>query len=142
MSPVSSTVSAQAPGKKSLKSLCSALLATAMLATTVILASLSPNHTAQSSAAAAMAKQATRPPMLSMCSGCHGKDLAGYPQSPGGAPSLHESGIIKHYSKAKFEKVMATGVTFKGTMVKSPMPVFHLPKPVADKIYAYLSHDK
>jgi cytochrome c551/c552 len=67
------------------------------------------------------------------CVGCHGADLKGKM-----GPSLASTGIMKQYTKAKFEKVLNTGVTVKGVPVHPPMPVFHMAKAPADDIYTYL----
>ena len=68
------------------------------------------------------------------CNGCHSANLQG---KPGFSPSLHQSGVLKEYNAKTWEKVLDTGMTNDGKMVKKPMPVYHMPKAKADAIYAY-----
>lgn len=76
-----------------------------------------------------------KPANITTCTGCHGKDLTG---SKGFSPSIRASGELKHYTKAQFERLMKTGVTNDGGMVRKPMRVFHYTNKEADLLYTYL----
>jgi cytochrome c553 len=75
------------------------------------------------------------PAEMQPCMRCHGPELSG---KPGRTPSLRSSGVLKHYTKKQFERVMATGMTNDGGMVWKSMPVFHWKADQADQAYAYL----
>ncbi len=71
------------------------------------------------------------------CTGCHGSDLKGKM-----GPSITASGILKTYNKTTFERAMNVGLNPKGGPLQPPMPTFHMPKPKADAVYAYLKSIK
>lgn len=80
-----------------------------------------------------------QPEQISSCTGCHGLNLQG---RKGFSPNLTKLGVLKEYNQKTFERVMSTGVTNDGGHVQKPMPVYHFPASVSDKIYAYLKSVK
>ncbi len=112
--------------------------ATAALAFTCAAVSLAPQaarsqeHMKKPATALATVAQ---PAQISSCTGCHGDNLLG---RKGFSPNLSKLGVLKEYNQKTFERVMNTGVTNDGGHVQKPMPVFHYPAAVSDKIYKYL----
>ncbi|BDI32781.1 hypothetical protein CCAX7_48320 [Capsulimonas corticalis] len=73
------------------------------------------------------------------CNGCHSADLKG---KPGFSPSIRWSSLSKTYNEKTFARVMDTGVTQSGSMVKKPMPVYHLKAAESAALVAYLKTQK
>jgi cytochrome c553 len=111
------------------------VLATAIFVAIIALASFSPAKSQQNTASVDASAMATQPADVEPCLGCHAADLAG---RPGRTPSLHASGVLKHYTKKQFEVVMNTGVTNDGGHVRGGMPTFHWKASTSDAVYKYL----
>ncbi|HEX5322639.1 MAG TPA: cytochrome c [Capsulimonadaceae bacterium] len=117
-------------------------LSTCLLAGTLVLATATygtaaTKHSSKKPAASSSASMVSHGKALTQqyrCTGCHGANLKG---KPGRTPNITASGGLKEYTKAKFEKVLATGVTADGGHLKG-MPVFGMKAHDADAIYAYL----
>lgn len=76
---------------------------------------------------------------LDNCNSCHGKDLKGKAKF---SPSLRASGVLKEYNSKTWARVLNTGVTNDGGMVKSPMPVYKMSKADSAALWAYLLTQK
>ncbi len=70
------------------------------------------------------------------CNTCHG---AKYEGKKGFSPSLHANGVTRHYTAKTFARMLDTGITDDGGMVKKPMPVYHLPAKDGTAVYAFLT---
>lgn len=68
------------------------------------------------------------------CNTCHNADYTG---KKGFSPSLHASGVLKEYNAKTWARVMDTGVTNDGDVVKKPMPTFHMKAADSSALYAY-----
>lgn len=68
------------------------------------------------------------------CNTCHSADYTG---KKGFSPSLHASGVLREYDAKAWARVMDTGVTNDGGVVKKPMPVYHLKAADSSALYAY-----
>ena len=70
------------------------------------------------------------------CNTCHGATYAG---KPGFSPSIRANGHTKTYNAKTFARMLDTGVTDDGGMVRKPMPVYHLPTKDGTDVYAFLT---
>ncbi len=70
------------------------------------------------------------------CNSCHGATYAG---KPGFSPSIRANGHTKTYNAKTFARMLDTGVTDDGGMVRKPMPVYHLPTKDGTDVYAFLT---
>lgn len=70
------------------------------------------------------------------CNSCHGATYAG---KPGFSPSIRADGHTKSYTAKTFARMLDTGVTDDGGMVRKPMPVYHLPAKDGTDVYAFLT---
>ena len=70
------------------------------------------------------------------CNSCHGATYAG---KPGFSPSIRADGHTKTYNAKTFARMLDTGVTDDGGMVRKPMPVYHLPAKDGTDVYAFLT---
>ncbi len=68
------------------------------------------------------------------CNTCHGADYAG---KKGFSPSLHANGVLKEYNPKTWKRVMDTGVTNDGGVVKKPMPAYHMKAADSGALWAY-----
>lgn len=70
------------------------------------------------------------------CNSCHGADYAG---KPGFSPSIRANGHTKHYTAKTFARMLDTGVTDDGGIVRKPMPIYHMPAKDGTDVYAFLT---
>ncbi len=68
------------------------------------------------------------------CNSCHAADMNG---KKGFSPSLHTAGVLREYNAKTWARVLDTGVTNDGGMVKKPMPVYHLKPKDSAALWAY-----
>lgn len=76
---------------------------------------------------------------LSEAKGCNSCHAATYAGKPGFSPSIRANGHTKTYTAKTFARMLDTGVTDDGGMVKKPMPVYHLPAKDGTDVYAFLT---
>ena len=96
-------------------------------------------HTVMASASASLIKKGM---LISEKDGCNKCHAATYKGKPGFSPNITSTGEIKHYSEAKFARMMLNGTTDDGGKVRPPMPVYKANAAESKALYLFLKTKK